>query len=236
MSNDLTKVRNIGISAHIDSGKTTLTERILFYTKRIRAIHEVKARTASAPPWTRWSSSASAASPSVAATHCEWKGHHINLIDTRGTSTSPSRWSGPCACSTGGLVLCAVAGSSRSPSPWTARCGATRCLGSPSQQVRPQRRQPHARDRPASREAAAQRGDDADPIGLEANLEGVIDLVRMRALRFLGANGEIITETTSRRTCASRPRHGARSSSTRPACSATSSPRPPSRSASPRSC
>ncbi len=108
----LYNVRNIGISAHIDSGKTTLTERILFYTGRIHAIHEVGGCMSStactyldhAPtlttiipiPQVRGKDGVGAKMDSMelerekgitiqsAATYCRWKDTQINIIDTPG--------------------------------------------------------------------------------------------------------------------------------------------------------
>ena len=78
-------MRNIGISAHIDSGKTTLTERILFYTGRINAIHEVKGRDGVGATMDSMDlEREKGITIQSAATHCHWIGHHINIIDTPG--------------------------------------------------------------------------------------------------------------------------------------------------------
>jgi elongation factor G len=78
-------MRNIGISAHIDSGKTTTSERILFYTGKIDAIHEVKGSdNVGATMDSMELEREKGITIKSAATHCEWKGHHINIIDTPG--------------------------------------------------------------------------------------------------------------------------------------------------------
>jgi elongation factor G len=81
----LENIRNIGISAHIDSGKTTLTERILFYTGRISSIHEVKGRDGVGATMDSMDlEREKGITIQSAATHCLWKNFHINLIDTPG--------------------------------------------------------------------------------------------------------------------------------------------------------
>ncbi len=79
---DLAKVRNIGIMAHIDAGKTTTTERILFYTGinyKIGEVHE----GAATMDWMEQEQERGITITS-AATTCEWKDHTINIIDTPG--------------------------------------------------------------------------------------------------------------------------------------------------------
>ena len=78
----LEKTRNIGIMAHIDAGKTTTTERILFYTGRVHKIGETHAGAATMD-WLEQEKERGITITS-AATTCHWKGHRINIIDTPG--------------------------------------------------------------------------------------------------------------------------------------------------------
>jgi len=85
MSQASKNIRNIGISAHIDSGKTTLTERILFYTKRIHAIHDVKGKDGVGATMDSMElEKERGITIASAATYCNWKGYNVNLIDTPG--------------------------------------------------------------------------------------------------------------------------------------------------------
>ena len=85
MVSDLTTLRNIGISAHIDSGKTTLTERILYYTQRIHAIHDVKGKDGVGAKMDFMElEKERGITIQSAATYCDWKGYAINIIDTPG--------------------------------------------------------------------------------------------------------------------------------------------------------
>ena len=81
-SHPLDMVRNIGIMAHIDAGKTTTTERILFYTGRTHRMGEVH-EGAAAMDWMEQEQERGITITS-AATTCQWKGHRINIIDTPG--------------------------------------------------------------------------------------------------------------------------------------------------------
>ena len=78
----LSRIRNIGIIAHIDAGKTTTTERMLFYTGRVHKIGEVHEGTATMD-WMPQEQERGITITS-AATTCEWKGTQINIIDTPG--------------------------------------------------------------------------------------------------------------------------------------------------------
>ncbi|MCK6573898.1 elongation factor G [Myxococcota bacterium] len=198
MITDLSKVRNIGISAHIDSGKTTLTERILFYTDRIHQIHEVRGKDGVGAKMDSMELERERGiTIQSAATHCFWKDKVINIIDTPGHVDFTIEVERSLRVLDGAiLVLCGVAGvqsQSITVDRQMRRYKVPRIAfvnKLDRQGANPFRVAGQLREKLAHNAVMIQ-----IPIGVEADLKGVVDLVTMRAFYFEGEGGKEITET-----------------------------------------
>jgi len=186
-------LRNIGISAHIDSGKTTLTERILYYTGRIRDIHEVRGKDGIGAKMDSMElEREKGITIQSAATHCMWGDTEINIIDTPGHVDFTIEVERALRVLDGAiLVLCGVAGvqsQSITVDRQMRRYNVPRLAfvnkldregASPDAVIEALRSKLRLNAAPMQ-----------VPIGLSKEHEGVVDLVENRALTFGGAKGE----------------------------------------------
>ena len=198
MKESIEQIRNIGISAHIDSGKTTLTERILFYTDRIHAIHDVKGKDGVGATMDHMELERERGiTITSAATHVTWKTHQVNIIDTPGHVDFTIEVERALRVLDGAvLVLCSVAGVQsqsitvdrqmrRYRVPRIAFVNKCDRSGANPEKVAQQ-----LRDKLGHNPVLLQL-----PIGLEAKFEGVVDLIEMKALRFEGDSGENVVQS-----------------------------------------
>ncbi|OQD73736.1 hypothetical protein PENDEC_c014G00844 [Penicillium decumbens] len=203
----LDKVRNIGIAAHIDSGKTTATERVLFYTGRIKAIHDVRGRDGVGAKMDSMDlEREKGITIQSAATFCDWvkkdkdgvdQKYHVNLIDTPGHIDFTIEVERALRVLDGAvMILCAVSGVQsqtitvdrqmrRYNVPRISFVNKMDRMGANPfkaiEQINAKLKMPAA---------AVQ-----VPIGAEDEFEGVVDLIRMKAIYNVGESGEELKET-----------------------------------------
>jgi elongation factor G len=196
-SRPLEMQRNIGISAHIDSGKTTLSERILFYTNRIHQIHEVRGKDGVGATMDHMELERERGiTITSAATYAQWKDTTINLIDTPGHVDFTIEVERSLRVLDGAiLVLCGVSGVQsqsitvdrqmrRYNVPRLAFINKLDRSG-----ANPLRIVSQLREKLGHNAVAMQL-----PIGLENELKGVVDLVTMKGYLFQGESGKDIIE------------------------------------------
>ena len=190
---NIEKMRNIGISAHIDSGKTTLTERILFYAKKIHRIHEVKGRDGVGATMDSMElEKERGITIASAATNVQWADHSINIIDTPGHVDFTIEVERSLRVLDGAiLVLCAVGGVQsqsitvdrqlkRYNVPSIAFINKCDRVGADPLKVRDQLEEKLGRNAVLLQIS----------IGLEENHQGVVDLITKKAIYFDGKEGQ----------------------------------------------
>ncbi len=190
-------VRNIGISAHIDSGKTTLSERVLFYTAKIHKIEEVRGKSGVGATMDFMDlEREKGITIQSAATYTEWKNYNINLIDTPGHVDFTVEVERALRILDGAvLVLCGVAGvqsQSLTVDRQMRRYKVPRiCFINKLDRAgaNPMRVTEALRDKLKLNAHMI-----TYPIGLEDKHKGVVDLITMKAIYFDGDNGEILRE------------------------------------------